>query len=240
MSKSRILKKLLIFIVFFLLFTISFLFLSKNTVSAKSNAVSVVVSAQVYACELVVQLNKGEGINNLNLQTPYLLSIKNRANKIVFSLVGETDQRGNSIQDLCANNIYMFNTPVDIYIEAFNGLRKQISNIELFVYARSTLNVTIDLDDFVFLPNSSHSHSTASSENGINLELPNLGMIVNKLEEIVSFLSKLGLIASIIVGITYSSIYISRIFKSLLKEYIYAVKYIYRYITLGNIKNVYS
>lgn len=216
------------------------MFLSKNEVSAKSNSVSVVVSAQVYACELVVQLQKGEGITNLNLQTPYLLSIKNRANKKVFSLVGETDQRGNSVQDLCSNNIYMFNTPVDIYIEAFNGLRKQISNIEIFVYARSTLNVTIDLDDFVFLPNTKLMESSISIPSNFSLELPNIQAIVNQLEEISSFLSKLGLIASIIVGVSYSSIYITRIFKSLLKEYIYAVKYIYRYITLDHIRHVFS
>lgn len=239
MSNLRIFKKLFLITTFIFVITFLTLLLASKPVKAESSSTSVTISAQVYACELIVKLNKGLGVNNLSLQTTYLLSIKERETGHIFSLVGETDQEGLSFHDLCSNQIYMMNSKVDIYLEAFNGLRKQIPNIEVFKYARSTLNVTINSEDFTILPNTIKS-SVMSTSSGIPLNLPNLDAYLNLFESYSGFVSKLILLASIAVGVSYGSIYIYKVFKSLLKEYIYAVKYIYRYITLGHIKNVYS
>lgn len=234
-----ILKKLFLLTTFIFIFAFLALSFNSNKVEAKSISSSVTVSAQVFACELIVQFSRGKDVENLSLQTSYLLSFKERETGHIFSLVGETDQEGLSFHDLCSNQIYMMNSKVDIYLEAFNGLRKQIPNIEVFKYARSTLNVTINSEDFTILPNTIKS-SVMSTSSGIPLNLPNLDAYLNLFESYSGFVSKLILLASIAVGVSYGSIYIYKVFKSLLKEYIYAVKYIYRYITLGHIKNVYS
>lgn len=239
MSNLRIFKKLFLITTFIFVITLLTLLLASKPVKAESSSTSVTISAQVYACELIVKLNKGLGVNNLSLQTTYLLSIKERETGHIFSLVGETDQEGLSFHDLCTNQIYMMNSKVDIYLEAFNGLRKQIPNIEVFKYARSTLNVTINSEDFTILPNTIMS-SVMSTSSGIPLSLPNMDAYLNLFESYSGFVSKLILLASIAVGVSYGSIYISKVFKSLLKEYIYAVKYIYRYITLGHIRHVFS
>jgi hypothetical protein len=131
------------------------------------------------------------------------------------------------------------NSKADIYIEAFNGLRKKLNNKEVFIYARSTLNIVIDKEDFKVLPDTIKS-SVISTTPGIPLNLPKMDAYLNLFERYSGFLSKLILLASISVGISYGLIYMARIFKSLLKEYIYAVKYIYRYITLGHIRHVFS
>jgi len=239
MSIKRTFKKLFLITTFIFIFAFLVLSFKGNKVNAESASTSITVSAQVYACELIVQFSRGKGVENLNLQTSYLLSIKDRDTKKIYSLVGETDQNGYSFQDLCTNQIYIMNSRADIYIEAFNGFRKKINNKEIFVYARSTLNIVIDKEDFKKLPDTIKS-SVISTYPGIALSLPNMDSYLNLFENYSGFISKLILLASIGVGASYGSIYISKIFKSLLKEYIYAVKYIYRYITLGNMKNVYS
>lgn len=234
-----IFKKIFLIITFSFIFALLALSINSNKVEAKSVSSSVTVSAQVYACELIVQFSKGKGVENLNLQTSYLLSIKNRDTKNIYTLVGETDQRGYSFHDLCSNQIYILNSKADVYIEAFNGLRKKLNNKEIFVYARSTLNLKIDKDDFKRLPDTIMS-SIVSTSPGISLEIPNIQSFFDFFSKYSGFITKLILLASISIGISYSSIYIAKIFKSLLKEYVYAVKYIYRYITLGHIRHVFS
>jgi len=240
MSNSRIFKKLFLIITFIFIFAFLALSFNKQTVNAESISSSVTISAQVYACELIVQFNRGKGVENLNLQTPYLLSIKDRGNNKTYSLVGETDQNGYSYHDLCSNEIYIMNNKADVYIEAFNGFRKKINNKDIFLYSRSTLNILIDKEDFKVLQDASDNTEVITTSSGILFDLPNMEGYLNELVSYSAFISKLILLASISIGLSYASIYISKIFKSLLKEYIYAVKYIYRYITLGNIKNVYS
>jgi hypothetical protein len=239
MSIHTLFKNIFLITTFIFIFAFLALSFKGNIVNAESVSNSVTVSAQVYACELIVQFSKGKDVENLNLQTSYLLSIKDKDSNKIYSLVGESDQNGYSFQDLCSNQIYIMNSRADIYIEAFNGLRKKINNKEIFVYARSTLNIVVDKEDFKILPDTIKS-SVISTSPGIPLNLPNMDAYLNFFENYSGFISKLILLASIGVGVSYGSIYISKIFKSLLKEYIYAVKYIYRYITLGNIKNVYS
>ncbi len=239
MSITRSFKKLFLITTFIFIFVFLVLSLKNNVVNAESVSSSVTISAQVYACELIIQFSKGKDVENLNLQTSYLLSIKDRDTKKIYSLVGDTDQNGYSFQDLCSNQIYIMNSKADIYIEAFNGLRKKLNNKEVFIYARSTLNIVIDKEDFKVLPDTIKS-SVISTTPGIPLNLPKMDAYLNLFERYSGFLSKLILLASISVGISYGSIYIARIFKSLLKEYIYAVKYIYRYITLGHIRHVFS
>lgn len=232
-------KKIFLITTFIFIFAFLTLSFSSSKVEAKSISSSVTVSAQVFACELIVQFARGKDVKNLSLQTSYLLSIKDRDSKKVYSLVGETDQSGYSYQDLCSNQIYIMNSKADIYIEAFSGLRKKLNNKEIFVYARSTLNIVVDKEDFKRLPDTVMSSIVRTSP-GINLELPNLLSFFESFGEYSGFISKLLLLASISIGISYSSIYIARTFKSLLKEYIYAVKYIYRYIILGHIRHVFS
>ncbi len=239
MSIHTLFKKLFLLITFIFIFVFLALSFKGNTVNAESVSNSVTVSAQVYACELIVQFSRGKDVENLNLQTSYLLSVKDRDTKKIYSLVGESDQNGYSFQDLCSNQIYIMNSRADIYIEAFNGLRKKLNNKEIFVYARSTLNIVIDKEDFKILPDTIKS-SVISTTPVIPLNLPNMEGYLNLFESYSGFISKLILLASIGVGVSYGSIYISKIFKSLLKEYIYAVKYIYRYITLGHIRHVFS
>ena len=239
MSIKRTFKKLFLTSTFIFIFVLLTIPVNLKEVSAESISSSVTVSAQVYACELIVQFNRGKEVENLDLQTSYLLSIKDRDTKKTYSLVGETNQSGYSFQDLCSNQIYIMNSRADIYIEAFNGIRKKINNKEVFMYARSTLNITIDKEDFKKLPDTIKSSVINTSPN-IPLELPSIGGYISTFYNYSGFIYKLILLASIGISVSYASLYISKIFKSLLKEYIYAVKYIYRYITLGNIKNVYS
>lgn len=240
MSIHKLFKKLFLITTFIFIFAFLSISFNGNKVNAESVSTSVTISAQVYACELVVQFNRGKGVENLNLQTSYLLSIKDRENNKIYSLVGETDQNGYSYQDLCSNEIYIMNNKADVYIEAFNGFRKKINNKEIFLYARSTLNIIIDKEDFKVLQDASDNSEVITTSSEFLFDLPNIDSYLNELLSYSAFISKLILLASISIGVSYGSIYISKVFKSLLKEYIYAVKYIYRYITLEHIKNVYS
>ena len=69
MSIKRTFKKLFLITTF--IFVISFLtlLLASKPVKAETSSTSVTISAQVYACELIVKLNKGIGLKTKVIHT---------------------------------------------------------------------------------------------------------------------------------------------------------------------------